>query len=105
MSDKQANKFLDFLASQEGPVLADFWADWCGPCRMMEPVLKELSQEWKGRATVVKINTDEQPALAQRFGITAMPTMVLFDKGREVHRIRGAQPLASLKAEFSKWVG
>ena len=104
MTEKKADKFLDFIASQEGPVLADFWAAWCGPCRMMEPVLKELAQEWKGRASVVKINTDEQPALAQRFGITAMPTMVLFDKGREVHRIRGAQPLSSLKAEFAPWV-
>ena len=104
MADKKADKFLDFIASQEWPVLADFWAAWCGPCRMMEPVLKDLAQEWKGRATIVKINTDEQPALAQRFEITAMPTMVLFDKGHEVHRVRGAQPLASLKAEFAQWV-
>jgi thioredoxin len=99
-----ADKFLDFIASQKTPVLADFWAAWCGPCRMMEPVLKDLSREWKGRATVVKINTDEQPALARRFDITAMPTMVLFQDGKEVHRVRGAQPLASLKAEFAPWV-
>lgn len=100
-----ASKFLDYVATQDTPVLADFWAEWCGPCRMMHPVLQELSREWKGRATVVKINSDEQPDLAARFGISALPTLVLFDKGREVHRVSGAMPLQALKAEFGRWIG
>jgi thioredoxin 1 len=97
-------QFLEFIAREEKPVLADFWAEWCGPCRMMEPVLKELAGEWKGKAVVVKVNSDEQPQLAQRFGISALPTMVLFHKGREVHRVSGARPVAALKAEFASWV-
>jgi len=99
-----SSKFLDYIATQDKPVLADFWADWCGPCRMMHPVLEQLAKEWKGKATVVKVNSDEQPALASRFGIHSLPTLILFQNGREVHRVSGALPAAALKAEFSRWV-
>jgi thioredoxin len=99
-----SSKFLDYIATQDKPVLADFWAEWCGPCRMMHPVLEGLSQDWKGKATVVKINTDEQPDLARRYGINSIPTLILFDKGQEVHRVSGALPAAALKAQFARWV-
>ena len=99
-----SSKFLDYIATQEKPVLADFWAEWCGPCRMMHPVLEGLSKEWKDKATVVKINTDEQPDLAQRYDIRSIPTLILFDKGKEVHRVSGAMPTHALKAQFSRWV-
>jgi thioredoxin 1 len=99
-----ASKFLDYIATQELPVLADFWAEWCGPCRMMHPVLEVLAREWKGKATVVKINTDEQSDLAQRFGISSIPTLILFDKGKEVHRVSGAVSAAALKSQFARWV-
>lgn len=99
-----ATKFLDYIATQEQPVLADFWAEWCGPCRMMHPVLEEVARDWKGKATVVKINADEQPELASRFGIHSLPTLVLFKGGQEVHRVSGARPATALKAEFSRWV-
>ncbi len=98
------NKFLDYIATQDKPVLADFWAEWCGPCRMMHPVLEGLAKEWKGKATVVKVNTDEQPDLSSRFGIRSIPTLILFDKGKEVHRVSGALPAEALKREFAQWV-
>ena len=100
-----SNKFLDYIATQEQPVLADFWAEWCGPCRMMHPVLEGLAKEWKGKATVVKVNTDEQPDLSSRFNIRSIPTLILFDKGQEVHRVSGALPAEALKREFARWVG
>lgn len=99
-----SSKFLDYIATQDKPVLADFWAEWCGPCRMMHPVLERIAKEWKGKATVVKVNSDEQPALASRFGIHSLPTLILFKEGREVHRVSGALPAETLKAEFARWI-
>ncbi|HEX2612916.1 MAG TPA: thioredoxin [Fibrobacteria bacterium] len=99
-----SSKFLDYIATEDKPVLADFWAEWCGPCRMMHPVLEGLSKEWKGKASVVKVNTDEQPDLSSRFGIRSIPTMILFDKGKEVHRVSGAMPAEALKREFARWI-
>ncbi len=98
-------KFLDFVEKSDKPVLADFWAEWCGPCRTMGPVLQELSREMKGKLTVVKINTDEQPSLASRFNISAIPTLILFQNGKEVHRVSGAMPLAVLKNQLKPWIG
>ncbi len=98
-------KFLDFVEKSDKPVLADFWAEWCGPCRTMGPVLQELSREMKGKLTVVKINTDEQPSLASRFNISAIPTLILFQNGKEVHRVSGAMPLAALKNQLKPWIG
>ena len=92
--------FDAFIASQPLPVLADFWADWCGPCKMMAPVLQDLAHEWKGRITVIKVDTDKKPQLASRFGINSIPTLILFKSGREAHRITGAMPLAALKREL-----
>jgi thioredoxin len=97
-------EFLDLVATHPQPVLADFWAEWCGPCRMMAPVLHELAKDWKGKATVVKVNTDDQPQLSQRFGISGIPTLILFRNGQEVHRISGAMPLKALKAEFERFL-
>lgn len=92
--------FDAFLASQELPVLTDFWAEWCGPCKMMHPVLQELARDWKGRLKVIKVDTDKKPTLAGRFGISAIPTLIIFKGGREVHRVSGAMPLAQLKREL-----
>lgn len=92
--------FDAFLASQSLPVLADFWAEWCGPCKMMAPVLQELAREWKDRLRVIKVDTDRKPQLASRFDITAIPTLILFKGGKEIHRISGAMPLARLKREL-----
>ena len=80
------------------PVLVDAWAAWCGPCRMIAPVVEELASDLAGRLRVVKLNVDENPATAARFGLQSIPTLLLFRGGREVDRIVGVQP----KSEISR---
>jgi len=79
------------------PVLADFWAEWCGPCRAIAPVLDELSIEWAGRLKIVKINVDESPELAGRYGIRSIPTLLLFKGGVVQQQMVGAMSKAGLK--------
>jgi thioredoxin 2 len=79
------------------PVLVDFWAPWCGPCKMVAPELEKAASEGAGRWLVVKVNTEELPHLAQRFGISAIPTMALFRESREVARQSGAMPAAKIR--------
>jgi thioredoxin 1 len=98
------NEFDALIAHHDKPILADFWADWCQPCHMMSPVLKDLAREWKGRLTVIKVNTEQKPHIAGRFGITGIPTLILFKGGKEVHRLSGAVPLAHLKMEFEAYL-
>jgi thioredoxin 2 len=80
------------------PVLVDAWAAWCGPCRMIAPVIDELAAEMAGRIRVAKLNVDENPATAARFGLQSIPTLLVFKGGREVDRIVGVQP----KSEISR---
>ena len=96
--------FSDYINSSDKPVLADFWAEWCGPCKMMGPVLHELAQEWKDRIRVIKVNTETKPHLASQYGISAIPTMILFQNGVEKHRVSGAMPLAQLKNELERFI-
>lgn len=72
------------------PVLVDFWAEWCGPCRMMTPVMESVAQKFAGRAKIVKINVDDNQSVTQRFGIKGIPTMIVFKDGKEAERIVGA---------------
>jgi thioredoxin 1 len=86
------------------PVLVDFWAVWCGPCRMVAPILDELAREWNGAVTVAKVNVDEHPDLAQRFGVQSIPTMILFDQGQVKDRFVGALPKARIKERIEQIV-
>ena len=79
------------------PVLVDFWAPWCGPCRMVSPIVEELGREYRERLKVAKVNTDENPVRASNLGIRGIPTLILFRGGREVDRIVGAAPKPTLK--------
>ena len=80
------------VLQHEGVVLVDFWAPWCGPCRLLSPIVDEISGEYAGRAKVVKLNVDENPATADRYGIQGIPTLLFFRQGQLVHQLVGAHP-------------
>lgn len=80
------------------PVLVDFWAPWCGPCRMMAPQFEAAARQLKGRALLVKVNSDEAPRLSARYGIRSIPTLVKLARGQEVQRVSGALPAAQIVA-------
>ena len=84
-------------ASQRQPVLVDFWAPWCGPCRMVSPALAQLAGEKPGQIKLVKVNVDESPRLQQRFGVQSIPTLMVFRDGQIVSRQTGAAPAAALR--------
>lgn len=89
----------DVLGAAE-PVLVDFWAEWCGPCRMVAPALEELGQEYAGRLTVAKVNVDENPVTPNQYSVRGIPTMILFKNGKPAATQVGALPKSRLK----EWV-
>jgi thioredoxin 1 len=95
---------VDVLKSDK-PVIVDYWAEWCGPCRMVAPVLEEIAQEHGDKVSVVKLNIDENPEVSQRYGILQIPTMNVFSGGEVVKQIIGAKPKAALLRELSEYLG
>jgi thioredoxin 1 len=83
-----------------GPVVVDFWAEWCGPCRMIAPALEEISKELEGKVKIVKLNVDENPGVAGQLGIRSIPTLMLFKGGKVASQKVGAAP----KGELQKWI-
>ena len=93
-------EFDSVIASSDKPVLVDFWASWCGPCRALGPVVDQISQEMADRLTVYKCNVDDEADLATRFRIVSIPTLILFKGGKPVHTIVGNMPKPALVAEL-----
>ena len=95
-------KFDELIKTNELPVLVDFYADWCGPCKMVSPIIARIAKEYKGRITTVKINTEKKPSISAQYSIQSIPTIMIFHKGKQLLRLEGAHPYESLKAEINK---
>jgi thioredoxin 2 len=92
--------FDELIRDAKAPVLVDFWANWCGPCRAVAPEVEKLAAQKQGRTIVAKVDTDAQPELSARFGIRSIPTLVVFRNGREAQRISGAMPASAMAAQL-----
>ena len=90
--------------SSDKPVLVDFWAEWCGPCRMVSPILDQIADEHGDKIQVVKVNVDNEPALAAQYGITGIPAMHVFKGGQVVKEIVGAKPKAMLEKDLAEFI-
>lgn len=97
--------FKDEVLSSDLPVLVDFWAPWCGPCRMVGPIVEEIAQEQADKLKVVKLNTDENLTTASTYGITSIPALYVFKGGKVVKEIVGARPKPALEQELAEFIG
>ena len=100
----QSNFKTEVLQSKT-PVIVDFWATWCAPCRAVAPILDELAEAYRGKVSVGKVNVDEHPEIAAQFGILNIPTLIFFKAGQEVDRVVGVQPKSQLEAKIQKISG
>lgn len=94
----------DVLQDQTLPVLVDFWAEWCGPCRMIAPILEEISNEYADKIKIVKINTDDNSSIALKYDIRSIPTLLIFVAGEPVLRLLGAKPKPALLKDLGEWL-
>lgn len=100
LTDSSTSEFNAVVENSPIPVLIDFWAPWCGPCRIVSPAVEKLSRDLAGRVKAVKVNTDQEPGLQERFGIRGIPTLVLMDASKERDRVTGAMGADALR----RWV-
>ena len=96
--------FEQDVLKSDVPVLVDFWAPWCGPCRMVAPIVDEIAKEFEGKIRVFKLNTDENPNVASQYGIRSIPTLMVFKGGQKVDTVVGAVPKTTLSSTISKYL-
>lgn len=94
----------DLIATSDKPILVDFWAEWCGPCHVVAPTIKQIAKDYAGRLTVVKINVDERPHIAARYAIQSIPTLMIFSQGQAVWRQSGALPYPAIAQQVDRFV-
>ncbi|ULP72267.1 thioredoxin [Nodularia sphaerocarpa] len=98
------SSFKQEVLESDVPVLVDFWAPWCGPCRMVAPVVEEIAKQYEGQIKVVKVNTDENPQVASQYGIRSIPTLMIFKDGAKVDMVVGAVPKTTLATTLEKYL-
>ena len=96
--------FDEEIAGATEPVVVDFWAEWCGPCKMISPVLEEIASEHAGKVRIAKLNIDEHPGAARRFDVMSIPTLIVFQDGLPAKRVVGAKPKGALLEELSDFL-
>lgn len=104
MSTLSDATFDEEVGASAEPVLVDFWAEWCGPCKMMEPVLEEIARETRGRLRVAKLNVDDNLEVVRRFGVLSIPTLILFKEGEPQLRLVGAKGKQQLLQELTQYL-
>ena len=102
--DTTTDKFEADVLKSDKPVIVDFWAEWCGPCRMVAPVLEEIANEYRGKVVVAKVNVDNEPTLAEQYNVTGIPLLGVFKGGQMVKQLVGARPKAAIVSELAEFL-